>query len=153
MSRTVRSLAAEAGLTVDGAVVRLRAAGLGNVVGKQRLDGEALARAERALGVAPETAPPPAPASATRLDREWLTIQLLRPMLTKGKLGPTHTTPIEHLYGHGIPDHQKSEAKELVGEFLREGLIDEKVSQGRRHVWLTNAGRAALARAEREAEN
>ena len=70
-------------------------------------------------------------------------------MREKGEVSHTHATAVEHIYGHGIPDHQKARAKEPVEMLLAEGGLAEKVSQGRRHVWLTTTGLAHLARAER----
>jgi hypothetical protein len=69
----------------------------------------------------------------------------------KGKVGRDHTTSVEHVWGHGLPDHQKAEAKRLVEALLAEGCLDEKVSQGRRHLWLTVAGLERLSRAEESA--
>jgi hypothetical protein len=83
------------------------------------------------------------------LDEDELLVRLLRPLRQKGKVGREHTTPIEHLYGHGVPDHQKARAKELAEALLTRGCLAEEVSQGRRHVWLTTEGLARLAQAER----
>jgi hypothetical protein len=51
-------------------------------------------------------------------------------------------------YGRGIPDHLKADAKRTVEELLAEGCLAEKVSQGRRHVWLTAEGQERLRCAE-----
>ena len=153
MTQSVRSLAAEAGITVDECARRLSGNGLGQVVGARRLDGQALAGARATLGLgrpgaASSGAMPVAAPAARALDETGMVIRLLRPLREKGKTGRNHTTSLEHLYGHGIPDHQKDAAKRMVEALLGEGCLDEKVSQGRRHLWLTTAGQARLSRAE-----
>ena len=80
--------------------------------------------------------------AGTSLEPDDLDARLLVPMLRKGKVGRQHTTPVENVYGHGVPGHQQGEAKARVDTMIAEGLLEEKSSQGRRHVWLTNAGRA-----------
>lgn len=85
-----------------------------------------------------------------RLTRDELTVRLLGPLLAKGKVGRNHTTPVENVSGKGVPDHQKDDARNLVEEFLADGTLDQKVSQGRQHVWLTIKGRAVLDAARRE---
>ena len=77
-----------------------------------------------------------------------MVVRLLRPLRKKGKVGRNRTTPIEHLHGHGVPDHQKDAAKELAEALLKEACLAEKASQGRRHVWLTAAGLTRLQQAE-----
>jgi hypothetical protein len=42
----------------------------------------------------------------------------------------------------------KAEAKRKVDELIADGCLAEKVSQGRRHVWLTIEGQARLLAAE-----
>lgn len=147
MSRSVRSLAAEAGLPVRECRRRLQRLGLEAAVGGQRLDGPELAAAREALGLErPRAAGPSAPRPA--LSEAELMIRLLRPLREKGKVGRERTTPIEHVWGHGVPDHLKAEAKRRVEALLAEGCLAEKVSQGRRHVWLTGEGLARLRAAE-----
>ncbi len=153
MGQSLRSLAAEAGVPVHECAHRLRSVGLKATVGAQRLEGHALATARQALGLArhrPAGAPLDA-ASRTLLGEDEMIVRLLRPLREKGKVGRKCTTPIEHLHGHGIPDHQKAEAKRSVEAMLTEGCLAEKVSQGRRHVWLTGEGLARLLRAEASA--
>ena len=149
-SRSIRSLAAEAGVPVEECLDRLRAAGIKAGVGAQKLDGQALASAQAALGVRGRPAQPSPLTSAVRRDLEGdeLLVRLLRPLREKGKVGRDHTTSVEHVWGHGLPDHQKAEAKRLVEALLTAGCLDEKVSQGRRHLWLTNSGLERLSRAE-----
>lgn len=147
---TVRSLAAQAHVTVDEAMIRLQLAGFTVKHPTTKLEGQQLRAAREALGLrAWGDKPPP----ARRLGPAELTVQLLRPLREKGKVGRTHTTPIEHVWGHGVPDHQKNDARERVEELLRQGALEEKVSQGRRHVWLTNQGLALLAEAEQETDH
>lgn len=67
-------------------------------------------------------------------------LRLLQRLRRKGKTGRTHTTPVENVYAHGVPDHRKAEAKELVSKLLRAGILAQKVSQGRQHVWITQRG-------------
>jgi hypothetical protein len=148
MGQTLRSLAAEVGITVDECVGQLRPTGLRVVVGKQRLDGHDLAAARTALGLTQHRSTAPTGGAGRQLDGETMIVRLLRPLREKGKIGREHTTAIEHVYGHGIPDHLKAEAKCKVEELLADGLLAEKVSQGRRHVWLTAGGQARLHRAE-----
>jgi hypothetical protein len=62
-------------------------------------------------------------------------VRLLRPLRQKGKLGREHTTPLEHVFGHGMPDHLKAEAKARAQQLLVEQCLAEKMSQGRRHVY------------------
>lgn len=157
MPQSVRSLAAEAGISVDECARRLGEAGFGPVVGGRRLDGQPLAEARSALGLGRRAAAARGRGRATALvappsralDETEMVVRLLRPLREKGKVGRNRTTAVEHLYGHGIPDHQKHAAKELVEALVREGCLDEKVSQGRRHFWLTGAGQARLSIAER----
>jgi hypothetical protein len=149
MGQSVRSLAAEADLTVRECLHVLHRAGLRKVVGGQRLEGHELSRARQALGLPLQHKTVSDSVCRQMLDGEELLVRLLRPLRQKGKLGREHTTPIEHLYGHGVPDHQKAQARDLVEMLLTRGCLAEKVSQGRRHVWLTTTGLAHLARAER----
>jgi hypothetical protein len=149
MGRSVRSLAAEADLTVRECLHQLHQAGLRKVVGGRRLDGHDLSRARAALGLSLQRSVIPDTVARRMLDEDELLVRLLRPLRRKGKVGREHTTPIEHLYGHGVPDHQKARAKELAEALLTRGCLAEKVSQGRRHVWLTTEGLARLAQAER----
>ena len=148
-SRSIRSLAAEAGIPVEECLVRLRGAGLKAGVGGQKLDGQALASARAALGLRDRPAAAQPAGNARRdLEGDELLVRLLRPLREKGKVGRDHTTSVEHVWGHGLPDHQKAEAKRLVEALLADGCLDEKVSQGRRHLWLTVAGLERLSRAE-----
>ena len=151
MGQSVRSLATEAGITVRECAQQLRRAGLGVAVGKQRLDGQDLAAARKALGLSRRPSAEPATSTGRTLDGTALLVRLLRPLREKGKVGREHTTAIEHVYGHGLPDHLKAEAKRKVEELLADGCLAEKVSQGRRHVWLTVEGQARLLAAETEA--
>ena len=156
MRQTIRSLAVEAGLQVRTCLERLRAGGLRVGQGSQRLDDESLARARAILDleVARDRAATPMVADSETepdLDETALLVRLLRPLREKGKLGRNRTTAIDLVHGHGVPDHQKAVAKVLAEELLREGALDEKVSGGRRHVWLTDKGLRRLAQAEAEA--
>jgi hypothetical protein len=151
VSQSIRSLAAEAGVPVRECLRRLGGAGLGAAVGGQRLEGQPLADARAALGLdrrRPEQPRRPPASPRRELGPEEVVVRLLRPLREKGKVGPHHTTPAETVWGHGVPDHRKAEAKELVEALLREGCLAEKESQGRRHVWLTGEGRARLRRLE-----
>jgi hypothetical protein len=87
-------------------------------------------------------------AEHVRLTRDALIVQLLRPLRRKGKCGRNHTTPFENVWVHGVPPHQRGEAHKLAEELIRHGLLAEKPSGGRRHVWLTREGLAELERAE-----
>lgn len=60
--------------------------------------------------------------------------RVLRRLLQKGKIGGHHTE-IGH-FTRGLPDHEKSGAKEVVEELLRAGLLVEKPSVGQRHISL-----------------
>jgi hypothetical protein len=143
---------AEAGVSVHECARRLRSVGLKATVGAQRLEGHDLAAARQALGLTRyRSAPSPSAVSHVILGEDEMIVRLLRPLREKGKVGRKRTTPIEHLHGHGIPDHQKAEAKRSVEAMLTKGCLAEKVSQGRRHVWLTGEGLARLLRAEASA--
>jgi len=101
---TVRSLAGQAHVPVDAALVRLQEAGLDVHHPNTKLEGAEVRKAREVLGMrAWGEKPPP----ARRLNETQLLVQCLRPLREKGKVGRTHTTPIEHVYGHGVPDHQK----------------------------------------------
>lgn len=142
---TVRSLAGQARVPIDEALLRLQDAGFAVRHPTNKLTGQELRRAREVLGLrAWGDKPPP----ARRLTETELVVQCLRPLREKGKVGRTHTTPIEHVWGHGVPDHQKDEARRLVDRWVTEGVLEEKPSQGRRHVWLTLVGLARLAAAE-----
>ena len=142
---SVKSLAGQAHVAVDEAILRLQDAGFDVKHPKSKLEGAALRQAREVLGLrAWGDKPPP----ARRLGEQELVVQCLRPLREKGKVGLTHTTPIEHVYGHGIPDHQKDEARALVDRFVLDGMLLEKQSQGRRHVWLSKEGLALLWQAE-----
>jgi hypothetical protein len=152
MGQSLRSLAAEAGVPVHECAHRLRGIGLKAAVGAQRLEGHDLVTARRALGLArhrPAPSPIGAAGRVVLLGEDEMVVRLLRPLREKGKVGRKRTTPIEHLHGRGVPDHQKDAAKELAEALLKEGCLAEKVSQGRRHVWLTADGQARLRQAER----
>ena len=55
-------------------------------------------------------------------------------LLQKGKIGGHHTE-IGH-FTRGLPDHEKSDAKEVVEALLRAGILVEKPSVGQRHISL-----------------
>jgi hypothetical protein len=148
MAQSLRSLAAEVGITVDECVGQLRPTGLRVVAGKQRLDGHDLTAARAALGLPRHRSAAAAVGAGRKLDDATMIGRLLRPLRETGQVGREHTTSIEHVYGHGVPDHLKADAKRAVGELLAEGCLAEKVSQGRRQVWLTAEGQAQLRRAE-----
>ena len=139
--RTLRSLAAEAGITTSEALERLRAASLA-ASKQQSFSGRELARARKALGLERQGA-------ARRLSEDELVIQMLRPLRRKGKVGQTHTTEFTNVWGHGIPPHQKAEAQKIAERMITDGLLAEKPSVGRRHVWVTELGLARLSAAER----
>jgi hypothetical protein len=108
MNRSVRSLAAEAGLPVRECLHLLRTAGFEASAGAQRLGGHELATARRVLGLPrhrPVIGPPDA--AGRVLGEEELVVRLLRPLREEGKVSRNYTTAVEHLHGHGIPDHQK----------------------------------------------
>lgn len=134
-------------LPVRWCVEQLRGGGLEVAVGGQRLDGEALALAHAILGLEQDD-PVVEPAGSSTLDETELLIRLLRPLREKGKLGRNKTSAFELVYGHGVPDHQKAEARAFAERLLREACLAEKVSQGRRHVWLTGRGLHRLREAE-----
>lgn len=142
---SVRSLAGQAKLTVDEAILLLQDAGFAVKHPSSKLEGQALRNAREALGM---RAWGDKPEPARRLSEAELIVQCLRPLREKGKVGRTHTSPIEHVYGHGIPDHQKNEARDLVERLVAQGYLLEKPSQGRRHVWVSREGLARLEKAE-----
>jgi len=82
------------------------------------------------------------------LSEDEIYVRILRPLRKKGKTGRNHTSPIETLYGHGIPDHQKHKAKSIIENWIEEGVLEEKPSQGRRHVWISSKGLKLLNRKE-----
>src|SRR5215211_2061735 len=149
MGQSVRSLAAEVGIPVNECVHQLRVAGLKVAVGGQRLEAHALTTARQALDLTRHRfSVSPSDGTARTFGEGEMLIRLLRPLREKGKVGREHTTAIEHVWGHGVPDHLKAEAKRMVEALLAEGCLAEKVSQRRRHVWLTTEGQARLLRAE-----
>jgi hypothetical protein len=150
MRSTIRSLAVEAKLSVRACRECLRDSGLQVAVGGQWLQGEELAHARAALGLPKRRRREQAAPSRPPIGESEMIVRMLRPLRQKGKLGRLHTTPIEHVCGHGVPDHLKAEVKAQAEQLLAEGSLSEKVSQGRRHVWLTEQGLCRLAEAERE---
>ena len=149
MRSTVRSPAAEAKLSVQTCRERLRDAGLSVAVGRQRLQGKQLSCARAALGLPKRRTREQAAASRPPMGESEMIIRLLRPLRQKAKLGRLHTTPFEHVFGHGVPDHLNAEAKARAEQLLGEQCLAEKVSQSRRHVWLTEHGLRRLEEAER----
>ncbi|MFZ4580989.1 MAG: hypothetical protein ACOYOB_21605 [Myxococcota bacterium] len=147
LKATVRSLAGLAKVPVDEALLLLQVAGFEVKHATSKLEGQALRNAREALGLRAwgDKEPP-----ARRLPTRELLLKCLRPLREKGKAGRNHTTPIEHVWGHGIPDHQKDEARELVEALITSGHLLEKPSQGRRHVYLSLQGLALLDQAERD---
>ena len=143
---TVRALAAEAGLPTREALARLQADGFDVGHPRQRIEGGDLRRARVVLGLRGRPRAPSEP--GRRLDDDELLVQMLRPLLVKGKVGRNHTTPIKNTWGRGVPDHQKDEARLLVERLIGEGHLATKTSQGRRHVWLTSNGRQRLRELE-----
>ena len=143
---TIRALAAEASLSSRDALQRLKEEGFEVGHPRQKLEGAELRRAREALGLRGRPKPPSEP--SRRLSEDELLVQLLRPLRAKGKAGKNHTTPVKNVYGRGVPDHQKDEARALVERLIGSGELAVKVSQGRRHVWLTTDGRARLEAAE-----
>ena len=108
-----------------------------------------LAGARAALGLPKHRAREQTATFRPPIDESEMIVRLLRPLRQKGKLGRLHTTPFEHVCGHGFPDHLKAEAKARAEHLVVEGCLAEKVSQSRRHVWLTEQGLRRLAEAER----
>jgi len=140
--QNLRQVAAEARLSVPKARERLQKADIPVPYQGRALTGRQLRRVRRALGLAAE----PGAAPPKRLSQEEIDARILRPLLRKRKVGRTRTSPIENAYGHGIPDDQKADAKERVAELLRNGILLEKPSQGRRHVYLSPKGRELAAK-------
>lgn len=137
-------------MRVDNALERLRAAGIPIPHTTATIDPMLVHRAREALGLRGRRRNQ---SQAVRLTHWKLTIQLLRPLREKCKVGPMRTTPIENVWGRGVPDHQKDAARQLVEEFLAAAALGEKQSQGRRHVWITQRGLALLQAAEEQAKN
>ena len=143
---TVRSLAAESGIRTVEAVDRLKEAGFSVARGGDRLPPERVGAAREALGL--RRRPAVTGPAVAHLTDEQLIVRMLRPLAAKGKRGRTHTTPVENVYGRGVPDHQKGEALLLVETLVRNGFLGKKISQGRTHVWITQEGLGRLAQAE-----
>ncbi len=103
-------------------------------------DPSDLAESLRDLGYAAETPlaeQPAGPSFAIDDDacpRRRHARRVLRRLLQKGKIGGHHTE-IGH-FTRGLPDHDKSDAKEVVEALLRAGLLVEKPSVGQRHISL-----------------
>lgn len=103
-------------------------------------DPSGLADSLRELGVAadiPLADQPTGPSLAIEDDacpRRRHARRVLRRLLQKGKIGGHHTE-IGH-FTRGLPDHEKSDAKEVVEALLRAGLLVEKPSVGQRHISL-----------------
>lgn len=143
---TVRSLAAESGIRTALAVKRLQEAGFSVARGGDRIPTERIPAARESLGL--RRRPEVDTGEDSSLSEAQIVVRMLRPLAAKGKRGRTHTTPVENVYGRGIPDHQKGQALRIVDELVRDGLLGRKISQGRTHVWITREGLARLARAE-----
>jgi hypothetical protein len=95
MRSTIRSLTAEAKLSVHACLDRLRDSGLLVATGGHRLHGGSLSRHRAVLGVPKRRVREgPAPTGAS-IDESEMIIRLLRPLRQKGKLGRLHTTPFE----------------------------------------------------------
>jgi len=134
---TLRQIAGEAGMSLGQAREALEDEGIPAPHPRRRISGRRLRQVRRALGLAPRPGEDP----KERLTLGEIDARILLPLLRKGKVGRTRTTPIENAWGRGIPDDQKAEAKERVEELLREDVLREKPSQGRRHVYLSPKGR------------
>lgn len=145
---TVRQLAAEARLTVAEALERLQAEGFDVGHGSRHLTGTELRRARAALELDVRRRRAPDDRIPDLSDRD-IELRLLRPLVVKGKVARNRTTASENVWGHGVPDHQKERARAIFDGFLRAGLLQEKASQGRQHVWVTAKGRARLRDLER----
>jgi len=118
-------------------------------MGGQRLQGKELSRARAALDLPKRRTCEQATDARPSIDESELIVRLLRPLRQKGRLGRLHTTPFEHVCGHGVPDHLKAKAKAQAEQHIAEGCLAEKVSQSRRHVGLTEQGWRLLPEAER----
>ncbi|MAF27287.1 MAG: hypothetical protein QF819_02295 [Gemmatimonadota bacterium] len=140
--RTVRALAADAGVPAREAVRILRKGGFKVSHPSARVSGVDLKRAREALGLRGRARQ--AGADARVLTREELTDRILKGLWVKKKVAKNRTTAIENSWGRSVPSHQKGQAQQLVEEFLTAGLMGEKMSQGRRHVWITGEGVAFL---------
>lgn len=68
--------------------------------------------------------------------------RVLRRLLQKGKIGGHHTE-IDH-FTRGLPDHDKSDAKDVVEALLRAGVLVEKPSVGQRHISLNRENLPAI---------
>jgi hypothetical protein len=71
--------------------------------------------------------------------------KILHSLDRMGKRG-SKTSPIEYAI-RGIPRHQIGQAKELLQRLVKNGFLAKKISQGRKHVYLTAKG---TLRANRE---
>ena len=138
--QTLRSLAAEAGVSTREALERLKAAEI-QASNHSTFRGRELAQARKALGLERRDA-------GRLLAEDELVLRMLGPLRRKGKVSRARTTDFTNVWHHGVPPHQRDEARELAERMLREGLLDEKPSVGRHHVWVTDAGLARLAAAE-----
>lgn len=147
---TVIALGLEAGLRADEALRRLQELGFAVKHNRAKLAGAELRRAREALGLRGRGPKPPGKAAT---DDGELMLRMLRPLRQKGKLGRNHTTEVDNVCTHGMDDHDKERARELVEVWLTEGVLAEKPSCGRRHVWLTLDGLALLERLEAGAGN
>lgn len=145
----LRALAAEAKMPMEEALLRLLEAGMTYKHGNDILVGAEIRRAREALGMRAWGEKPP---QAERLGADELLLRILRPMAAMGKHGPEHHTEITNLWGKGIPDDQKGEARARVEQLLQDGHLGEKRNVGQRHVWLTNAGRRLLSQTEAAAK-
>jgi hypothetical protein len=144
---TVIALGLEAGLRADEVLHRLQELGFSVKHNRAKLAGTELRRAREALGLRGRG---PKPQARPTTDEPALMLRLLRPLRQKGKLGRNHTTEVDNVCTHGIDDHDKRRARDLVEAWLTAGVLAEKPSCGRRHVWLTMAGLALLERLEAE---
>lgn len=138
---TLKQLAAELGVPVSEALERLQRSGISPPPPRKRVAGRKLRELRAAPGLAARQRSAGASTHLDGLEPDW---RLLPPLLRKGKTSRDRTTPTDNAFGHGVPDHQAGAAKGRVDQLIRDGLIATKVSQGRQHVWLTPAGRAAV---------
>jgi len=67
--------------------------------------------------------------------RRRIARRLVRRLLHKGKIGPTHHTAFDHI-AHGVAPQNRADAYGVGEALVRAGYLGEKPSVGQRHVFL-----------------
>lgn len=80
------------------------------------------------------------------LTRNEIAVKILNELKSQKKMSATSALPLDLIYGHGFRDHQKSIARSVAEEYIRDGILIEQQRNRKCCVYLSKAGLVELDR-------